>query len=640
MKIKSILISIGLTLLILLSFTHREGENNYQNLYFKRISAFKAQQIALLTTIKNSNLNNASDIELIHQAINKTRLQLKGLDFWLRYLEPVVYKKINGPLPVEWETEVFEKFEKPYKREAAGLTLAALYLDEKNANKDTLLELINTSIKSISTFEADSITKNLKDCHHFFLCNRLHLLNLAAIYTTGFECPDTSQIITELHSMLKDMNETYEVFNQGFKTTPVSSEYLKLYNSTIAFVEAQPKNYSSFDHFTFIQSYVNPLYEMNQNFIQLYQIKSRSFVDYSINNKSRSIFDKELYNGQNAKGIYLRVTDAKALNEIDQLGRLLFYDPILSGNNQRSCASCHLPTAFFTDTVHRTSIAYDGISSLTRNSPSLLNAGNNHLIMLDGKHISLQNQTKDVITNPMEMGGDEKLILEKILSCKTYRDGFTKLLKYTPQETTITFQHITSAITLYYNRFSQFNSPFDKAMNKVSEVSPEVKIGFNLFMSRSQCATCHFVPQFNGIKPPYVSSEFEVLGVPDDTAYKALSADVGRYGVNPAFETKNAFRTGTIRNAEYTKPYMHNGVFSSLKEVINFYNTGGGAGHGLNVPNQTLSADSLGLSDADTQHLIQFIQSLNETITFEKQPHKLPHSSDAQLNNRKVGGTY
>ena len=114
MKIKSLLITLGLGLLILLSFTNREGDNAYQNLYFKRISAFKAQQIALLYAIKNSNLKNADDIELVKKEINATRLQLKGLDFWLRYLEPVVYKKINGPLPVEWETEVFEKFEKPY----------------------------------------------------------------------------------------------------------------------------------------------------------------------------------------------------------------------------------------------------------------------------------------------------------------------------------------------------------------------------------------------------------------------------------------------------------------------------------------------------------------------------------------------
>ncbi|MBK6522634.1 MAG: hypothetical protein IPG08_10000 [Sphingobacteriaceae bacterium] len=81
--------------------------------------------------INARELTNAADINKIRDEINSCRLELKGIDIWLRYLEPISYKRINGPLPVEWETEVFEKFEKPYKREGAGLTLASLYLDEE-----------------------------------------------------------------------------------------------------------------------------------------------------------------------------------------------------------------------------------------------------------------------------------------------------------------------------------------------------------------------------------------------------------------------------------------------------------------------------------------------------------------------------
>ncbi|HET6226271.1 MAG TPA: cytochrome c peroxidase, partial [Bacteroidia bacterium] len=328
------------------------------------------------------------------------------------------------------------------------------------------------------------------------------------------------------------------------------------------------------------------------------------------------------------------------LAEIDKLGKLLFYDPILSGNNSRSCISCHQSTAFFTDTATATSLQYNQSDRLDRNTPSLLNVPYNHLLMLDGKHISMKDQAVAVITNSKEMGADAAEVLKKILSCKEYRNAFIKLLKYTPQEKEITMEHITSALSFYYSKFSKYDAAFDEAMNTEKELDPKAKKGFNIFMSKAQCATCHFVPQFNGVKPPYVGSEFEVLGVPEDTTYKALSKDKGRYEVNAAQETAHAFRTGTLRNAEHTKPYMHNGVFNTLDQVIDFYNTGGGSGKGLLVENQTLSADSLHLTNDEKKQLIAFIKSLSERIHFELAPEQLPASSIAILNKRKVGGSY
>ncbi len=641
MKKKATILLLFLTLLcITFSFKKESNANDYMADYETKLAVFKNRQSVLLDCIEKSDLSSKKDLEKIRSQLNNTRNALKCIDFWLRYLEPISYKKINGPLPVEWETEVFEKFEKPYKREGAGLTLASLYLEADNIKKDSLLNLVRSSISATQVFSADSITINLKEHHHFFLCNRLFLLNLAAIYTTGFECPDTGKIIPELQEMLINVDKTYASFNSGFSTTPLSYNYLELYKNTIAFVNAQSKDFERFDHFTFIRDYVNPLFTINQQLIKEYSVISKSNVDYSLNKNSTSIFSKNLYTGQNSKGIYLRVNDPKVLAEIGKIGKLLFYDPILSGNNQRSCASCHKPTQHFTDTLTATSLQFDAKKFLPRNSPSLINAQYNHLIMLDGKHISLQQQTKDVITNPIEMGGNETEILKKILSCNDYRDAFKDLLKYTPTEKEITMEHITSAITFYYGKFSKHYSPFDKAMNSKEKLDESAQKGFNIFMSKAQCATCHFAPQFNGVKPPYVSSEFEVLGVPKDTGYTALSLDKGRFGINAAKETANAFRTGTIRNAAKTAPYMHNGVFKNLNQVIDFYDAGGGAGKGLHVPNQTLSSDSLHLSKEDKVHLLAFINSLNEKIEFENVPEKLPASKIKELNKRKVSGEY
>ncbi len=626
--------------LVLISFRNSSSSEKYVSDYLNKLNDFKALQLDLVHFIEESNVHSTKQVEELKKKIILARINLKGLDFWLRYIEPTTYRKINGPLPVEWETEVFEKFEKPYKREGAGLTLAALYLDEPEIEKDSLLHLIQSSVIATTTFGADSLTNNLKTYHHFFLCNRLFLLNLASIYTTGFECSDTTRIIPELRSMLTNVENIYQSFNESFPNTPLSADYFSKYKNLILFVNTQPSYYSQFDHFSFIRDYVNPLFAENQRLIVAYKVMSKSVVDYTLNKNCNSLFDKSLYYGQNAKGIFNHVTDNEALGEINRIGKLLFNDPILSGNNLRSCASCHKSQEYFTDTINSTSLQFNHREFLTRNTPTLVNAGYNHLLMMDGKQLTLQNQAKAVICNAQEMGSDAKEVLQKVVSCKDYNKSFAQLLKYTPQEDEITFDHIVSAITFYYSKFSNYYSSFDDAMNQRKQLELSEKNGFNLFMSKAQCATCHFVPQFNGVKPPFVSSEFEVLGTPHDTLFIQLDTDSGRYNVNPSKETLFAFRTGSLRNVEHTKPYMHNGVFTDLKQVIDFYDAGGGAGRGLTVDNQTLSKDSLHLSETEKNDLIAFIKSLNENIAFEIPPKHLPSSTIKALNKRKVGGEY
>jgi len=637
-RLSSILFS--LTLIALFSLSFRGNETEYADCYRQAVEDFRSRQMRLLDEIQTAPISTDAGLESIRKEIAATRLKLKAIDFWLRYLEPIGYKKINGPLPVEWETEVFEKWEKPYKREAAGLTLAELYLDEEMIERDTLLKLIQLSIDATKIFTADSITRHLATPDHFFFANRLFLMNLATVYTTGFECPNTENVIPELHNMISEMKMIYACFNKSFSATPLPDAYLGLHENMLAFVTAQPQDFAQFDHFTFIKDYVNPLFALNQQLIQRYKVVSRSFNDYSINNNALSIFDKSFYRMQHPKGVYSLVEDPTVLNEIDRIGKLLFYDPILSTNNMRSCASCHIPKQYFTDTTAQTALQFDRQQRLPRNTPSLVNVIYNHLLMLDGKHISLQAQAKDVISNLIEMAGNEKEIVAKVLSCKEYKTAFKKLLKYTPGETEVSNRHILSAITFYYSKFSYSVAPFDEAMHKQQQLDEQSKTGFNLFMSKAECGTCHFVPFFNGVKPPYVGSEFEVIGVPADTNFSRISPDSGRYKIHPASETLNAFRTGTVRNIEHTKPYMHNGIFNSLEAVLEFYNAGGGQGRGLDVANQTLSGDSLHLTADEKIALIAFMQSLNEKITFENPPPRLPVSSNETLNTRKVAGEY
>ena len=631
---------VSLVVVSTISFKSHEDQS-YVRFYKSSVNDFSLAQNSLLNFIKKQDVSTEAGKQNIKFQIANARLKLKAIDFWLRYLEPVVYHKLNGPLAVEWETEVFEKFEPPYRREGAGLSLAELYLDEKQVNKDSLLNLVNASLQATGIYLSDSISSELNRHDHFFLANRLFILNLSSIYTTGFECPNKDNIIPELESMLASVYDIYTQYNESYASYPVTREYLSLYSRAVSFVKLQNHDPEKFDHFVFIRDYVNPLFAMNQKMIRDYHVISNNFNDFSLDNNCNSIFNKSLYKGQNAKGVFIAVEDEAMLADIKKIGKLLFYDPILSGNNKRSCVSCHKPTEYFTDTAVATTLQFDGQQSLPRNTPTLVNVLYQHLIMLDGQHISLMNQAKAVIGNPIEMcGGGEKEVLKKIRSCSEYENAFKRFVKLTPNSPKISIDHIVSALILYYSDFSNYYAPFDDAMNDRKNLNAACEKGFNIFMSKAQCGTCHFVPQFTGVRPPYISTEFEVVGVPFDTTFKKLSPDSGRAKVNPSPQTMNAFRTGSLRNIEHTKPYMHNGIFNTLDEVIDFYDAGGGSGKGLAVSNQTLSADSLKLTKNEKAQLKAFIGSLNENIKFDSPPEALPASKDKNLQSRKVGGEY
>ena len=168
--------------------------------------------------------------------------------------------------------------------------------------------------------------------------------------------------------------------------------------------------------------------------------------------------------------------------------------------------------------------------------------------------------------------------------------------------------------------------------------------GLNLFVGKGKCASCHFIPLFNGVLPSeYVDTEWEIIGVPSakNISQPMLDDDIGRAGVINVDIFKHAFKIPTLRNIELTGPYMHNGVFKTLEEVIAFYDIGGGSGLGYDVPLQTLSADSLHLTEREKFQLISFLKTLTDTVGLSIKPVKLPEFLDNPgLNDRPIGGEY
>jgi cytochrome c peroxidase len=145
MKAKSVAAIFILTAILCAAFSFHKPEetSDYTNLYFQRLKSVDESLQTLLDLISKSDPSLPADITKLKLQVSECRQKVKDADLWLRYLDHASYKKINGPLPVEWETEVFEKFERPYKRDGAGLSLAWMYLDEGNAGKDSLFSLIS-----------------------------------------------------------------------------------------------------------------------------------------------------------------------------------------------------------------------------------------------------------------------------------------------------------------------------------------------------------------------------------------------------------------------------------------------------------------------------------------------------------------
>jgi cytochrome c peroxidase len=174
-------------------------------------------------------------------------------------------------------------------------------------------------------------------------------------------------------------------------------------------------------------------------------------------------------------------------------------------------------------------------------------------------------------------------------------------------------------MSAYVASLTSFDSAFDKMIrNETNDLDADVINGFNLFMGKAACATCHFPPTFSGLLPPeYSESESEVLGVPSTPqAPFEIDPDPGRYMNHLLKEQatfyKHAFKTPTARNIIRTAPYMHNGVYNSIEELIEFYDAGGGIGLGINVPNQTLPGDSLHLTENEKLNLKLFLESLED----------------------------
>jgi len=289
----------------------------------------------------------------------------------------------------------------------------------------------------------------------------------------------------------------------------------------------------------------------------------------------------------------------------------LFSDVSLSKNNNISCASCHNENIAFTD-GKTTSVTNIHNNAVQRNAPTVLYAGFQKSYFYDLRSQDLENQIENVINNPQEFDLTPQQINKKVLANATYEAFFKKAY---PNKKEITAYEIRNAIAAYVRSLMPFSSKIDAYFKGDSTLSDSEINGFNVFTGKAKCATCHFIPLYNGTVPPwYNNSESEVIGVPKSIEWKraTIDKDLGRYTINQLEPLRYSFKTPTVRNIEKTGPYMHNGVYKTLDQVIHFYELGGGNGIGMNLEFQTLPFDNLALTAKEKLDLIAFLKTLTD----------------------------
>ena len=300
------------------------------------------------------------------------------------------------------------------------------------------------------------------------------------------------------------------------------------------------------------------------------------------------------------------------------LGKILFFDKRLSADDTISCATCHDPEKGFADGR----VIAVGIKERkgTRNSPTVLNAAFFDTQFWDGRVITLEEQAKQPIINPNEMGmPSHDALVEKISNISEYKTAFQAVFGTEK----ITIDHIARAIASFERTLISFNAPFDRFIaGEKDAISASAQRGWKLFQGKARCVTCH---EFNRSYPFFTNNKFHNVGVamkgkdfaflarkaassgadPSALVQEEASAELGRYLVTKEPKDIGAFKTSGLRNIALTAPFMHDGSESTLESVVEFYNKGG-------VPNPNLDGGirPLNLSEDEKKDLVVFMKSL------------------------------
>jgi cytochrome c peroxidase len=552
-----------------------------------QIDSFSAFSSDLQKAVEKDSVS----LQQLQQLFLRAREGYKRIEWAAEYFDPVTARLMNGaPVQeVEANGQVFEPL---------GLQVIETYLYPAfdSIHRDRLVELLKKLQPACVVLTKHFANVDILDWQVFDAA-KLEVFRVETVGITGFDDPLSLQCMKESAVALESVSAALANYpSEAFSVRARDAvEYLR-----------QHADFNSFDRAEFILRHANPMSTAICDLQAAMKIKPLQY-NRLLNQDARTLFDTNAFN----VNAYMPDRGAFVTPEKVVLGQRLFNDPMLSGTGTRSCRSCHQPDKAFADGMIKNTVLGDHLL-LARNTPTLINAALQPALFYDLRARSLEDQALSVVQNEKEMHGSMILSVGRLWRDSVYRRMFeTAFVK--EGRTGIDTLEVMNAIGSYVRSLTFLNSRFDEYMRGDGKaMTPDEVTGFNIFMGKAKCGSCHYMPLFNGTFPPrYMKIETEVIGVPQTVGGKNIDDDPGRYGIVRAESMKHAFKTPTIRNAARTAPYMHNGVFATLEQVIDFYNKGGGTGLGLPVRNQTLPFDKLGLTEKERGQLVDFIKSLD-----------------------------
>jgi cytochrome c peroxidase len=541
--------------------------------------------------------SNSPDEKQLQQLFLQARGYYKKFEWAAEYFDAATTRGVNGAPVPEVEVGSGQIFE------PAGLQVieSILYPKYDASRKQELLQQLNILQQGCNKYKTYFSNIGIFDWQVFDAA-KLEVFRVLTLGIAGFDDPLTQKSMAESAISLQSVKNVLACYGTRDPQAQILTRQL---SAAIAYLK-NSTNFDAFNRARFITAYGNPI---TRSITLLEQHLKIHVIKYNrlLRQDAETLFDADAFNVNAYAPDMASASTAKKT----VLGKMLFSDPVLSGTGTRSCRSCHQPEKAFADGLTKNTVIGTK-QPLKRNTPTLLNAALQPSQFYDLRVNTLEDQVSNVVQNPNEMHGSMAMAAKKLWQNKTYRRLFAAAY---PQNDRIAIDtlEVMNAIASYVRSLTVLNSRFDAYMrgNKTAMNSNEIN-GFNLFMGKAKCGTCHYMPLFNGTLPPrFGKMESEVIGVPRSVNGNIIDDDLGRYDIVQTPSFKNAFKVTTVRNAARTAPYMHNGIFTTLPQVIDFYNKGGGTGLGIKIDNQTLPFDKLNLTAKESRDIIAFIKSLN-----------------------------
>lgn len=550
--------------------------------------------ISYLDSLKIEGFNNKKSKLYFQQA----RIAFKKAEPYASNLNPEVGHRVNGPaLPL-------------YKEDNGKILNPVGFqkIEESIYEKETSNEAFNQEVYitiGLLTVLKKNIEKRTLNPERFFISTHQQLMRIVSLAMAGFDTPISQLSIKETAISLESLLYVYENTIESLienKNSELNNQFSQNINKAILYIHNNP-NFIDFDRFTFIRDYLNPI---TRNWVNI-RITSNIWTPserHPFNFNAPTFFDDDAFNAN----YFVHNNDRNPSEKQIALGKKLFFDTNVSKNGNMACATCHNPEKAYADGF---SLGQDNMGNeLQRNTPTLLNSIFQKSYFWDGRAETIIGQIGLVFTNEKEFDSPVHEFSNAILKDTSYTKLFKEAYGKIPKQN----NEVIRALSSYVATLNGFNSKFDRNIRgEEYTFTNQEKNGFNIFMGKALCATCHFLPLTNGTVPPFFTeTEKEVIGVPETSNNKEIDNDLGFYWKFNEALHKGMFKTPTIRNIALTAPYMHNGVYASLEQVIDFYNKGGGAGLGFNLPHQTLPFSNLNLSENEQKAIIAFMKTLTD----------------------------